>query len=88
MRVALTIDGADAPRIVYPAAVTARSANRDTAARFLEKVEPVQGSWWPAFADWLAAHSAAKKVAPPRMGAPQKGLRPLDDAPGRYVLEK
>ncbi len=43
------------------------------------------GSWWPEWAGWLAALSTGM-VAPPAMGAPDKGLPPLDAAPGRYVL--
>ena len=43
------------------------------------------GSWWPAWHEWLRAHSA-DPVKPPRIGVP--GERVLDDAPGRYVLEK
>ena len=45
-----------------------------------------KGSWWPELAAWLDARSGAPG-APPAMGAPDKGLPPLDDAPGRYVLE-
>ncbi|SEF51063.1 PHA/PHB synthase family protein [Jhaorihella thermophila] len=37
------------------------------------------GSWWPAWHDWLADHSGAP-VKPPKMGAP------LADAPGTYVF--
>jgi polyhydroxyalkanoate synthase len=55
---------------------------------FLEKVAPQPGSWWPTWAAWLAGHSGERKVAPPAMGAPAKGLKPLDDAPGRYVLQR
>ncbi|MBY8826553.1 PHA/PHB synthase family protein [Hephaestia mangrovi] len=44
------------------------------------------GSWWPAWTDWLAARSGAQDQAPPAMGA--RGLRPLADAPGTYVLER
>jgi polyhydroxyalkanoate synthase len=44
-----------------------------------------EGSWWPAWADWLAAHSG-QLTKPPNMGAPDKGLRILGPAPGRYVL--
>jgi polyhydroxyalkanoate synthase len=43
------------------------------------------GSWWPEWAAWLAAHSGAPH-APPRMGATAAGYAPLGDAPGTYVL--
>ena len=42
------------------------------------------GSWWPAWWQWLGAHSGTAK-APPGMGAPEQGLPPLGDAPGTYV---
>ncbi len=42
-----------------------------------------EGSWWPAWQTWLAAHSSGL-VARPRMGLP--GRQPkLPDAPGDYV---
>jgi polyhydroxyalkanoate synthase len=56
--------------------------------QYLKTLEPAQGSWWPTFAGWLAEHSSDKRVAPPKMGAAQKGLKPLGDAPGTYVLQK
>ncbi|MBV8914219.1 MAG: class I poly(R)-hydroxyalkanoic acid synthase, partial [Acetobacteraceae bacterium] len=43
------------------------------------------GSWWTDWTVWLAAH-AGDKVAPPSMGS--GAHPPLEDAPGRYVLEK
>ncbi len=46
-----------------------------------------EGSWWPVWRDWLAAHSAGQ-TAPPPMGAPDRGYPPLDDAPGSYVLQR
>ena len=51
-----------------------------------QKTVPHQeGSWWPSWHNWLAAHSTGK-VVPPRMGLPgHKGRMP--DAPGSYVLE-
>jgi polyhydroxyalkanoate synthase len=47
-----------------------------------------EGSWWTPWVEWLAAHSAATLVAPPAMGNARKGLAPLDDAPGSYVLQR
>ncbi len=54
---------------------------------WIEATAPQAGSWWPAWAAWLRERSAAP-VAPPSIGAPRKGCKPLDDAPGRYVLER
>ena len=45
----------------------------------------VAGSWWPAWAHWLAAHGG-KQVAPPAMGGADADLQVLDSAPGRYIL--
>ncbi len=56
--------------------------------RYLEKVEPTPGSWWPTWAAWLDEHSSPRKVASPAMGAPKQGLKPLGAAPGTYVLAK
>ena len=46
------------------------------------------GSWWPAWEQWLAERSS-ERVAPPALGAVQKGRQyaPLCDAPGSYVIE-
>ncbi len=46
----------------------------------------VEGSWWPAWADWLE-RASGDKVAPPPMGMQTKGFSPLQPAPGSYVLE-
>jgi polyhydroxyalkanoate synthase len=56
--------------------------------RYLERVEPQPGSWWPTWASWLEEHSSDRKVAPPHMGAPKQGLKPLCAAPGTYVRAK
>lgn len=54
---------------------------------WLARASAVEGSWWTAWQGFLAAHSAPELVAPPGLGAPARGLAPLDDAPGRYVRE-
>jgi polyhydroxyalkanoate synthase len=46
-----------------------------------------EGSWWPAWVDWLATHSGPA-VNPPQMGAPQDGYATLEAAPGRYILQR
>ncbi len=46
-----------------------------------------EGSWWLAWERWLAEHSS-ERVAPPPMGAPDRGFPPLEDAPGSYVLQE
>lgn len=44
------------------------------------------GSWWPAWVDWLKDHSGAA-LSPPPLGAPEMGYPVLEDAPGSYVRE-
>ncbi len=46
-----------------------------------------EGSWWPAWLSWLERQSSGR-TSPPALGAPGRGYRPLEDAPGRYVLER
>lgn len=45
-----------------------------------------QGSWWPEWQRWLAERSSST-VAPPPMGAPDRGYPVSGDAPGEYVLQ-
>jgi polyhydroxyalkanoate synthase len=45
-----------------------------------------EGSWWPAWQNWLRERSG-RRGAPPGMGAPDRGHPPLEPAPGSYVLE-
>ena len=46
-----------------------------------------EGSWWPAWQEWLAGHSSGLR-APPPPGAPDEGYPPLEDAPGGYVMQR
>jgi polyhydroxyalkanoate synthase len=55
------------------------------AEAYLTRAKNHNGSWWPHWHAWLASRSGAP-VAPPPMGAPGKGLVPLCNAPGQYVL--
>ncbi|WP_216665520.1 alpha/beta fold hydrolase [Pseudoruegeria sp. HB172150] len=50
--------------------------------------DPAEGSWWEAWTDWLHARSPAEMTDPPGLGAPDKGLPVLDEAPGTYVRQR
>jgi polyhydroxyalkanoate synthase len=50
-------------------------------------VQRREGSWWPAWTGWLAAHSGAD-APPPPMGREDAGYAPLCAAPGTYVLQQ
>ena len=52
---------------------------------WMETVEVNPNSWWPAWNEWLDQKTSGL-VKPPRMGASGKGLKPLEDAPGKYVF--
>ncbi len=71
-----------------------RSYQVDTRRRNAKYVDPdtwrattpvTQGSWWPEWQRWLAAHSTGR-AGRPAMGAPARGYAPLAEAPGQYVL--
>jgi polyhydroxyalkanoate synthase len=46
-----------------------------------------EGSWWPAWEQWLASHSSGR-VPPPAIGAADHGYQPQGSAPGIYVLQE
>jgi polyhydroxyalkanoate synthase len=56
----------------------------EEADRWLRGAPHAQGSWLPAWFEWLEARSTAA-VEPSPMGG-SDGLQPLCDAPGEYVL--
>jgi polyhydroxyalkanoate synthase len=47
-----------------------------------------EGSWWEPWRDWLDGQSSPEQVPPPAIGAADRGLEPLCDAPGTYVLQR
>lgn len=49
------------------------------------RAEKREGSWWPVWAEWLAARSGPPAPPPAREGEDRRFV-PLDPAPGRYVL--
>lgn len=87
---ALTTGGHNAG-IVNPPDVPHRSYRlgaRDTSDPYVdpdtwaERAPRIEGSWWTAWADWLAAHSTARRVPPPALGVT------LAPAPGTYVCQR
>lgn len=56
-----------------------------TADEWLEGTDEVAGSWWPFWMDWLQQRSGAKTKAPKKLGNAK--YKPLDPAPGLYVMD-
>ncbi len=52
----------------------------------MDQAEEHPGSWWPTWAAWLAKHAGDMVAAPKHAGS--RTLRPIEPAPGRYVLRK
>lgn len=57
-----------------------------TAKEWFASAQEQPGSWWPVWAEWLARQSGAKVAAPRQPGS--AAYRPIEPAPGRYVLKK
>lgn len=74
------------PRRHYRIAQRAPGERYVAADGWLAASTPCDGSWWPAWADWLAAHSSGQGPQP-ALGAPGAGYPLLGPAPGRYVTE-
>lgn len=51
---------------------------------FKKQARKEDGSWWVFWKDWLYALNP-KTVEAPQFGAPEKGLAPIEDAPGTYI---
>jgi len=54
---------------------------------FLALAERIEGSWWPAWAQWLRDRSA-RGAPPPPLGRADLGYAPICDAPGTYVYQR
>jgi polyhydroxyalkanoate synthase len=76
--------GPDHPRRKHQIATRAPGDLYCDPDRWAEATELVDGSWWPAWNDWLDWHTTGQ-VAAPAMGNDEEGIRVLDDAPGTYV---
>ena len=64
----------------------AAPADAESPDAWLEQSPRNEGSWWPHWLEWIAARSGEKKPAPLALGSTD--LPVLDQAPGRYVMEK
>jgi polyhydroxyalkanoate synthase len=52
-------------------------------SQWQQQAEVRDGSWWPAWHDWLAARSS-----PPQRARPIPAAQALCDAPGEYVMKR
>ena len=59
-----------------------------TPQEWMEKATLHQGSWWPHWHAWLAAHSGPADAPPPGFGNTASGYNVLADAPGEYVVRR
>jgi polyhydroxyalkanoate synthase len=72
------------PRRHFQLLTSAAGEHRLDPDEWLAAAPDHQGSWWPAWHEWLAARSGSQ-VEPPPIGI--RGQL-VADAPGQYVLEK
>jgi polyhydroxyalkanoate synthase len=79
------VSGPEHPRRRYRVHTRAQGDKYIDPQAWMEQTDVQPGSWWPMWDKWLDQRSAAR-VAPPSMGAPRRGLKPLRDAPGEYVF--
>jgi polyhydroxyalkanoate synthase len=79
------ISGPQHPRRRHRIHTTRPGEHSLSADEYMAQAELRQGSWWPTWNEWLAAHSGPEQVAPPSIGAAERGYEPLAEAPGTYV---
>lgn len=59
----------------------------ETLEEWLGGAQELPGSWWTDWAEWLKAHAGKQIPAPKRYGKDGK-YQAIENAPGRYVLQK
>ena len=62
------------------------AALADSPDDWLEAAEIVAGSWWPEWSAWLSERAGPMVAAPKKPG--NKKHKPIEAAPGSYVLQK
>ena len=72
----------------YQVATRCESERHLDADTWAATTPTVEGSWWPEWHRWLAAHSAPELVRPPALGAPDQGFPIIGPAPGVYVFQE
>ena len=73
------------PHRRYRVGVRPAGGRYDDPEAWAAAAQPKNGSWWPEWVAWLAAHSSEPGPLP-SLGAP--GYTALADAPGSYVLQR
>ena len=58
-----------------------------TLEEWIAGAEELPGSWWTDWADWLKGHAGKQLAAPKRYGKSTE-YQAIENAPGRYVLQK
>ncbi len=61
------------------------SANPPEADAWLASASQQPGTWWDDWVNWLSQRSGEEKRAPRKLG--RAGYKPMEPAPGTYVLE-
>ena len=74
------------PRAHYRILAGNKGARDLTPDGWYDQTPEIHESWWPDWVSWLETHSAIALVPAPVTGG-CKGLPPLAQAPGLYVLE-
>ncbi len=60
--------------------------DQETSDEWLARAPEIAGSWWPRWAGWLQQFSGKRVAARKQLG--NSNFKPIEAAPGRYVLEK